>query len=147
MKRGKEKIWTCPHCKRQFERQGQPHSCRVYPLQLHFLGKPAGRTLYELLKKAVKGQVGSFKTESLECCIHWVSTFTFAAVRIMKHKIRVSFSLGRKIKSSRVHDCVQTSANRYICSVDVSSGEEIDDALMKWIQEASELKSLKAEPV
>lgn len=140
-------LWTCPRCKRQFERRGQPHSCRVYPLQLHFNEKPAGRLLYNTFKKAVKEQVGFFKTESLECCIHFVSSFTFAAVRIMKDKIRVSFTLGRKINSNRIYDRVQTSANCYLYGVDISSDTEIDNTLMKWIQEAFERKQIKAEPV
>lgn len=103
--------------------------------------------MYNAFKKAVKEQVGPFKTESLECCIHFVSTFTFAAVRIMKDKIRVSFTLGRRIKSSRIDDPVQTSASRYLYAVDIYADEEIDIPLIKWIQEAFEIKRIKAEPV
>ena len=143
MRREKESVWICPRCKRQFEKRGQSHSCKDYPLYLHFKEKPEGWLLYNTFKKAVKEQVGSFKTESLKCCIHFVSPFTFAAVKIMKDKIRVSFTLGRKIRSSRIHDYIQTSANRYICSVDISNREEIDAALMKWIQKAIEIKNNK----
>ncbi|MBL7723462.1 MAG: hypothetical protein JNK27_04900 [Chitinophagaceae bacterium] len=55
--------------------------------------------------------------------------------------------LGRKIKSSRLYDRVQTSAGRYLYAVDISSDKEIDNTLMKWIQEAFERKQIKAEPV
>lgn len=103
--------------------------------------------MYYTLKKAVTERVGLFRTESLECCIHLVSRFTFAAIRIMKDHLRVSFTVGRKIKSGRIHDCVQTSANRFIHSVDIGSGEEIDDALLDWIQEAYEIKKPNAVPV
>ncbi|MBN8673736.1 MAG: hypothetical protein J0L56_06355 [Chitinophagales bacterium] len=143
MVKGKN-LWTCPRCKRQFERRGQSHSCRVYQLHLYFKEKPAGRLLYNTFKKAVKEQAGFFKTESLECCIHFVSTFTFAAVKVMKDKIRVSFTLGREIKSNRIYDRVQTSAGCYLYAVDICSDKEIDSMLMKWIQAAFERKQVKA---
>lgn len=103
--------------------------------------------MYDDFKKAVKKKVGVFKTESLECCIHFVSTFTFAAVKILKDKVRVHFSLGRKQKSNRMHDCIKTSAGRFLYSVDISSDEEINSTLLKWIGQAFERKPKKAEPV
>lgn len=133
-------LWTCPKCKRQFERKGQMHSCRLYALEMHFEGKPAGKLLYEKFKRAVKKQVGAFKTESLECCIHFVSTFTFAAVKINKDRIRVDFALDRNIKRKRVKQCVQMSAQRYLLVIDIVSEDDIDNELMEWIQEAYDKK-------
>lgn len=141
------KLWKCPKCGRQFERHGQSHSCRPFPLEQHFLGKPAGRLLYEKFKEAVKKQVGSFKIESLECCIHFVSTFTFAAVKIFKEKIRVDFSLSRKIKSKRINQYVQMSAHRYLYVIDIMYEDEIDNELMEWIQEANDKKRVKVDIV
>lgn len=140
-------LWTCPKCERRFARKGQAHSCRFFPLEQHFEGKPAGRLLYENFKRAVKKQVGSFKTESLECCIHFVSTFTFAAVKIFKDKICVDFSLSRKIKSKRIAKVVQMSAHRYLYVIDILNEDEIDEELMEWIQEAHDKKSKKTETV
>lgn len=142
-----EGLWICPRCKRQFERQGQSHSCKLYPLNLHFRGKPESLSLYKAFKKAVKEKIGWFKTESLECCIHFVSSFTFAAVKIMKDKIRVSFTLGRKIKNNRLLDCVHISAHRYQYAVDIYTCEEIDHTLINWVQEALERNPINAEPV
>jgi len=138
-------LWTCPTCGRQFERKGQSHSCRVYPLEKHFEHKPVGRVLYEVLRKAVKRRVGAFKIESLECCIHFVSTFTFAAVKIYKDKIWVDFSLSRKIKSKRIIQSVQMSANRHLYAVDITNEDDIDEELMEWIQEAHDKKRENAE--
>jgi hypothetical protein len=138
-------LWTCPRCKRKFERRGQRHSCRAFPLSQHFAGKPGGKLLYEKFKVAVKEQLGSFKTESLDCCIHFVSTFTFAAVKILNDKIRVDFSLSRKIKSNRINQSVQLSANRYLYFITISTEAEIDMTLMKWIEEAHDKKHMKAE--
>ena len=138
------KLWTCPKCGRQFERHGQSHSCRPFPLALHFEGKPAGKSLYDQLKKAIKKNIGDFKIESLECCIHFVSTFTFAAVKILKSKIRVDFSLERKIRSKRINQFVQMSAHRYLFVVDIMNEGEIDTELLQWIQEAHDKKRTPA---
>jgi len=143
----KIKLWSCPQCGRQFERQGQSHSCRPFPLAQHFEGKPEGRLLYEKFKRAVKKQIGPFKIESLECCIHFVSTFTFAAVKILKDKIQVDFSLSRKINSKRISQCIQLSVNRFLYYMNISTEDEIDLTLMKWIEEALEKKSKKTEIV
>jgi hypothetical protein len=114
-------------------------------LEKHFEHKPVGRLLYEVLRKAVKRRVGAFKIESLECCIHFVSTFTFAAVKIYKDKIWVDFSLSRKIKSKRIIQSVQMSANRHLYAVDITNEDDIDEELMEWIQEAHDKKRENAE--
>lgn len=137
---GIKKLWSCPKCGRQFEREGQAHSCRLFPIEQHFEGKQESKLLYEKFKQAVKKQVGSFKTESLECCIHFVSTFTFAAIKILKDKIRVDFSLRRKIKTKRPNQFLQMSANRYLYFIDIGVDDEIDVELIEWIKEAHDKK-------
>jgi hypothetical protein len=139
-KSGIKKLWTCPKCGRQFGRHGQFHSCRPFPLALHFEGKPAGKSLYEQLTKAVKKNIGAFKIESLECCIHFVSTFTFTAVRVFKDKIRVDFSLNHKFRSRRINQFVQISAHRYLYVIDIMKEDDIDEELIEWIQEAHDKK-------
>lgn len=99
--------------------------------------------LYKELARAVKLQLGNFKTESLECCIHFVTSFTFAAVKISKHKIIVDFSLLRKIKSKRIKQAVQISANRYLYYADVNTADEIDSTLIAWLIEAANKKTLE----
>lgn len=137
------KLWTCPKCGRQFERQGQSHSCKSFPLEKHFANKTRGKYLYEKFLRSLKMRVGSCKIESLECCIHLVSTFTFAAVKIFRDKIRVDFSLSRKLKNKRVIDTVQMSAHRYLYVIDIMNEDEIDEELMIWIREAHDKKNKK----
>lgn len=129
-------LWQCPQCGRQFERQGQSHSCKPFALELHFAGKETGKVLYEQLKQAVENRVGEFRVESLECCIHFVHTSTFAAVKIFKNKIRVDFSLNRSIESERMHHTVRMSAHRTLYYIDILTATEIDEELLGWIQEA-----------
>ena len=94
--------------------------------------------MYQALKAAVRGQIGRFRVESLQCCIHFVSAITFTAVRIFKDKLRVEFSLNREIKSKRIKRRIQMSARRYLYFVDVIKQEEIDKDLMGWLRQAYE---------
>jgi len=139
----KKKSWTCPTCKRKFARQGQPHSCRPFPLEQHFKNKPDSTVLYQKLRQAVKYKLGTYKVESLECCIHFASPLTFIAIKIFKDKIRVDFSLTRKIRSKRFSYVTPLSTHRYLYCVDVMSEDDIDAELLDWIKEAHDKKVRK----
>jgi hypothetical protein len=129
-------LWTCPKCGRQFERRGQTHSCKFFPLDEHFKGKDHGRILYEKFKNVVKNTLGDFKIESVECCIHFVNIFTFVAVKIFKNKIVVDFSLERNLVAERAKKNAQISAHRYLYYITIKNENEIDDELIEWIREA-----------
>lgn len=133
-------MWICPKCGRPFKREGQTHSCRLFPLEKHFAGKPRGAALYEKFKLETKKRVGDFIVDSPECCIHFVHTSTFVAVEIFKEKIRVEFVLNHSIESGRISKFVQMSANRYLYYLDLKTEEDIDDELMAWVREAHDLK-------
>lgn len=132
----KKRLWTCPKCKRRFGRQGQSHSCKAFPLERHFENKPEGKRLYQKLKEAAKNELGPFRVESLECCIHFETNFAFAGVKIFKNKIRVDFSLSWKITNNRIVRFTPMSAHRYLYSVDVMNEEDVDPELLEWLKEA-----------
>jgi hypothetical protein len=135
-----KELWICPNCKRQFERKGQIHSCRPFPLKQHFERKPKSKCLYEKFKLEVEKMLGPIKVESLKCCLHLVSHFTFAAVKIFKYKIRVDFTLTRKMDHHRIVNGFQISAHRYVYYIDIKQEEDIDQQLMDWVQEAHKIK-------
>jgi hypothetical protein len=143
MKTIKKSLWNCPQCGRQFERHNQAHSCKIYPLELHFEGKDASKILYEKLCEKIKKNVGPYKIESLECCIHLVSTSTFAAVKLLKSKIQIDFSLSRQLKNKRFVKTYKLSENRFLYLVEITEEEEIDNELLIWIVEAYEIKKRK----
>jgi hypothetical protein len=128
--------WTCPNCGRQFQRRGQSHSCKLFNLKQHFEGKPQGKHLYQHLKKEIHEQIGPFKVESLHCCIHFVSIYTFAAVKIFKEKIQLEFGLTHKIKSSRITKVQKISTTTYLHFSSISTPQEIDEELLNWIKDA-----------
>jgi len=134
------KLWQCPKCKREFTNKNQQHSCIIYPIKKHLAhGNDLSRSLYsELLKKLKK--IGPFKIESLPCCIHFVSEYTFGCCYIMKNKIRLHFILKEKIKDKRVNKWSQMSANKYLYEIDIENKKEFDKKLMGWLKKAYYLK-------
>jgi hypothetical protein len=134
------KMWKCPKCDRRFEKKNQSHSCRIYPFHRHFEGKENAKPLYKDLTEKMKKKVGPFRVDSVHCCIHFVTSFTFAAVYIMKDKIRVSFASNHKLKSRRIMRSEYISANRYTNCVDVKDKREIDIELLAWIKEAYNIR-------
>lgn len=138
-----KKLWSCPNCGRKFTRKHQAHSCRPFHLSKHFKGKQTGSLLFQRFKTAVKNKVGPFKIESLECCIHFVHDSIFAGVKVLKNKLQVDFLLTQKTKSKRFVRESQLSASRYVYFVDISGKEDIDEELMRWMQEAYDKASEK----
>lgn len=131
--------WKCVRCGRSFEKEKQPHSCKIYPVEKHLAGK--NPELYDKLRAVIRKNAGPFKVESLPCCIHFVrGTFTFAAVYVLKNKIKIHFGLNRVLKSSRINKSAKMSSTKYLYSVDVSHEKEIDRELLGWIAEAYNLK-------
>jgi hypothetical protein len=133
-------LWECPKCGRQFEKRNQSHSCKKYPLEQHFIGKINGQLLYEKLKLTLEKTFDLFKIESLACCIHFVSTFTFTAVKVIKDKISIDFSLNHKVINKRIKQITPISKNRFLHSIDVFTEAEIDEELVEWIREAHDKK-------
>lgn len=131
-----KELWKCPKCGRQFARKGQSHSCRSYALEQHFKGKETGKLLYESFIKAVETPLGALKIESLECCIHLVSTVTFAAVKIYKNKIQVEFATDHPLESERFTKAEQLSAHRFLYFVDIMKEVDLDTQLIQWVVEA-----------
>ena len=134
------KKWTCPKCKRVFQKKNQGHSCTVYPVEKHLKNKDYAKKLYSELKKIIRKKIGNFKIESLPCCIHFVSSYTFAAVYALKNKIRIHFTLDYKLDSSRIDKFNQMSAKRYLYSIDIEKEDEIDKELISWLKKAYNLK-------
>jgi Domain of unknown function (DUF5655) len=132
----RDQLWTCYKCGKQYKLLQQSHTCIPSTLEHHFEGKPAGKALYRLLVQAVKKQVGPFTVESPESCIFFVNGFTFTRVQILNNAIRVNLVLSREIEMGRYKQVVKISEDHYLYYFDITAAEDIDDELMKWIQEA-----------
>lgn len=131
--------WRCPKCRREFGKVNQAHSCVKYPLLRHFQNKPLAKALFTDLKTKIRKTIGPVKVESLPCCIHLVSSYTFSGAWAMKNGLRMDFRLSRAIKSQRFWKTLRMSPNRYLYYVEVGKKPEIDAELLRWLKEAYSL--------
>jgi len=133
-------MWKCPRCGRGFRKRNQQHSCAVYPVDKHFRGKEMiARPLYNRLTELIKKNIGPFRVESLPCCIHLVSNYTFAAVYALQKKIRIHFTTDHRINSRRIDKFSRMSANRYLYSIGIEDEKEMDEELISWLKQAYNL--------
>jgi len=132
-------MWTCPRCKRSFSKTNQSHSCVIYPLEKHLEGREGGTALFDELVKRMRGAGLSFNIDSVPCCIHLVTRSAFAAVWVLKDKIKIDFRLGHEMKSRRIGKTFKMSANRYLYYLEINNKEEIDRELISWIKESHRL--------
>lgn len=135
-------MWTCPSCKRIFEKAQQPHSCRSVPLEEHFKNKQKAKELFEFLVKQVSEKVGPCKIISLPCCVHLFGSYDFLAALPKKDTLEIRFGLRRKLESPRLKQSVPLSATSVKNCVDITDKQDIDSELMGWIHEAYHLKDL-----
>ncbi|MFH1598547.1 MAG: DUF5655 domain-containing protein [Patescibacteria group bacterium] len=134
------KKWQCPKCKREFTNKNQMHSCVIFPVQEHFVGKTdIARPLYDHLLAKIKKKVGPIKIESLPCCIHLVSHYTFMCVYARKDRIRIHFAHDKRIGSKRIDKAAQVSGSKYMSSLDIYSKKEIDKELITWLKDSYHL--------
>jgi len=136
------KLWKCPKCHQEFTKTNQAHSCTIYPLEKHFKNNDYAKELFDFLITEINKKVGKIKIESLPCCIHLVSSYTFGAVWAMKKGIRIDFRLDHKLKTKKPHKTNHISANRYLFYFDLKNISEIDSQLLVWIKESYHLNSI-----
>lgn len=136
-------MWQCPKCKREFQKNNQSHSCTNYPLERHFEGKERGKDLFDDLKTKIVKNIGPVKIESLPCCIHFVSSYTFAACWATKTGIKIDFSSQKEIKIKREHKLNHMSANRYLYFIDINNENEINPELIGWLKDSYHLKNVE----
>lgn len=108
--------------------------------------------LYERLEGLILDQIPDVqikvqKSQISFCNRHMFACVSFAKVRKAKerpdHYIVVSFGLDHGLDSPRIDVATEPYPNRWTHHVLISSPGEIDDELIRWIQEASVFSALK----
>ncbi|MBN1374195.1 hypothetical protein JW962_02570 [Candidatus Dojkabacteria bacterium] len=129
-------MWKCPKCKREFAKENQSHSCVSYPIENHFKNKDTAKRLFDALVKKITKEIGPVKIESLPCCIHLVSDYTFGAVWALKDRIRIDLRVDYPLKNIAFYKEVQMSANRYLYFFEFKDEADITPQIMKLLKES-----------
>ena len=134
-------MWTCSKCGRIFEKENQVHSCKKIPFKDHFKNKEKAQKLFDYLLKSINTKIGKCQIISLPCCVHLYGKYDFLAALPKRDKLEIRFSLDRILGSSRLKQSVPVSSKYYKNCIDINSGEEIDEELIKWLNESYFLKN------
>lgn len=128
--------WTCPKCHREFGKKNQQHSCVSYPLAKHFENKDYAKSLFAYLKQQMVKKIGPIKVESLPCCIHFVSSYTFGACWALRDRIRVDFRTATPIKTKKAHKMIRMSPNRFLYYFDLKTKKDVTSDLLGWMKQS-----------
>jgi hypothetical protein len=134
-------MWICDKCKRIFEKTNQPHSCHRIPLEEHFKNKEKARELFDYLVETINEKVGKCQIVSLPCCIHLFGKYDFLAILPKKERLEIRFGLDRKIDSSKLIQAIPVSTRSLKNCIEIGSVEEVDEELIKWLNESYKSKN------
>ena len=129
--------WVCPDCGRQFGRTRQGHECApAMALDDYFATGPAfERPVFDAVM-AHLDTVGPVHVEPVSVGIFLKRSRTFAELRPMTRWVAVSFTLSRKVTSSRLARKVIGGGRSHYHVVNVREASEVDDQLRSWLTEA-----------
>jgi predicted DNA-binding protein (MmcQ/YjbR family) len=105
----------------------------------HFSGRSAH--VLAIYRKIVddSSALGPVAEDPKKTSIHLNRRVAFAGVQTRKDALILTLKADRDIKHRRVHKTEQTSANRWHFEVRLTSPEEVDDQIRRWIQSSYEL--------
>jgi hypothetical protein len=97
------------------------------------------RPVFGRLLEQVDARVAGCEVVSLPCCIHLAAADDFLAVLPRQRHLELRFSLRRQLDDPRVVRAARISSTTTKHRVDVASEEDVDEQLLSWIAEASQL--------
>jgi hypothetical protein len=102
----------------------------------HFEGKdPAVKSIYDHIIKESR-KFGPMAEEPKKTSIHLVNKSAFAGVMTRKNTLILNIKSGSPIKDKRITKSEQISASRFHQEVKLSSPDEVDSQLIRWLEEA-----------
>jgi hypothetical protein len=105
----------------------------------HFVGKaPAVRKIYDRVIAAL-AKIGKVRQDPKKTSIHLVRSSALAGVEVRKDYLLLNIKTDYPIRSPRVVKGEQLSAKRFHHKVKLSSPEEVDRELQRWLQDAYDL--------
>jgi hypothetical protein len=119
---------------------------------LFFGKKPAALPLYERLEEQVLSRLEGVRIKVQKTQISFANRHNFAFVSLMplgraqdrpNPYIVVTFGLGARLFSPRIHTAVEPCPNRWTHHVLLSRPEEIDEELLGWICQAASFSASK----
>ena len=108
----------------------------THTVAAHFTkSEPAVRATYAAIVEAAR-KLGKVEEDPKKTSIHLVRSSAFAGVAVQKQALILTLKAEKRIQSPRVRRAEQASAQRWHLEVRLTSPEEVDAELRRWLAEA-----------
>jgi len=128
--------WTCPACGRTFARTRQSHGCSpALGVDEYFRTGPAfERPVFDAVCAHFR-PMGDVRIEAVQVGIFFKRARTFAELRPMRDRVRLSLLMSRDVDSPRVVRRLGTSGRRALF-FDLRHPDDVDDEIKGWLTES-----------
>jgi hypothetical protein len=110
-----------------------------FSIQSHFAEKdPVVRKIYSRVLRAVR-RFGPVIEEAKKTSIHLVNKTALAGIATRKTYMILTVKSDHKLTGPRIYKVEQVSAHRFYHQIKISSPEEIDSELIRWLKAAHAL--------
>lgn len=126
-------MWMCNTCGRTFLNAHQWHSCIDLTLE-EILGSASERAeaLYRLIESAIM-RCGEVRIHPQRSRIAFITTMTFAGVRLARAWVDISFIAPAPIDDARIRAVTCYGPTSFAHTVRVAAPEDVDDRLQEWL--------------
>lgn len=107
----------------------------------HFDNKaPAVEAIYKRILEVVK-RLGPLREEAKKTSIHLVRKTAFAGIATRKNALILTIKSTSDLPGNRIMKREQASANRWHLEVRLTTPDEVDEELIRWLSSAYELSA------
>jgi hypothetical protein len=136
MRREPKPLWRCGKCGREFANRNQSHACGTYDLEHHFRGKPPEiRMMFDQVRAMIES-IGPVRVLPEKTRIAFQVRMSFAQVTPRNNWLDAHVVLARQLESPRFRKVETFSPRNHLHTFRISSMDEIDEELRKWLTEA-----------
>ncbi len=126
-------MWTCPQCARTFVNNHQWHSCVELTLDASLAAATDHAVGLYRQFEAATAACGDFRVHPQKTRIAFISTMTFATVRLARRWIDVSFIAPEPIDDPRVRTLECYGPTSFAHGLRIAEPEDLDDDVRAWL--------------
>jgi hypothetical protein len=129
--------WICPECQRQFGARNQSHQCvpGMSKAEYFATGGDFERVVYDAVVRHLR-TLGPLTVEFLTAGIFFKRVRTFAELRPMRQRSRLSVLLSRVVSSPRFVKTWRGPGTRSAYFIDLRGSSDVDGEVQDWLTEA-----------
>lgn len=129
-------VWTCPQCRRRFANTHQWHSCIEFTLEAALAeASEHARCLYEATARTVAA-CGSFRIHPQKTRIAFITTMTFAGVKLARRWVDVSFITAVPIDDPRIKAIEAYGPTSFGHTLRLHEVDQLDSTVKDWLCQA-----------